>query len=162
MKRALKLLLIILPLYLIPGIYFLDKSSFLCPVQYSHDIVIRNDNRGDGLFAAKRSGWRLHNGIDLYGQIGTPVLAARSGVVVSARGNKGMGNYVIIRHPGNITTIYGHLSAIYVRLGAIVRQGQAIGAIGKTGNANYRDIMPHLHLEVRKDNIPQDPLDYIE
>ncbi len=163
MKRLiLFLLLIILPLYLIFSLYFLDKRYFLCPIQYMGEIIIRNDSRGDGLFGAERNGRRIHEGIDLFAPIGTPVLASRSGRVASARKNHGMGNYVVIRHPGNIITIYGHLSRIFVNKNQFVRQGQLIGSVGKTGNANYRNIQPHLHFEVRKNGIPQDPLEYLE
>jgi murein DD-endopeptidase MepM/ murein hydrolase activator NlpD len=73
-----------------------------------------------------------------------------------------MGNFVVIRHWDNLATIYGHLAQIYVTEGDFVRQGQVIGAVGKTGNANYRDIQPHLHFEVRKSGIPQDPIEYLE
>jgi len=73
-----------------------------------------------------------------------------------------MGNFIIIRHPGNIITMYGHLFRIYVNKNAFVRQGEVIGSVGKTGNANYRDIQPHLHFEIRKNGVPQDPLEYIE
>jgi murein DD-endopeptidase MepM/ murein hydrolase activator NlpD len=89
-------------------------------------------------------------------------MASRSGMVVRAERNKGMGNFIIIRHPGNLTTLYGHLSQIYVRPRQFVRQGEVIGAVGKTGNANYSDIQPHLHLEVRKGSAPQDPLEYLQ
>jgi len=104
----------------------------------------------------------VHEGIDLFAEIGSPVLACRSGRIIAARKNRGMGNYIIIRHPGNIITVYGHLFRIYVYKNAFVRQGQVIGSVGKTGNANYRDIQPHLHFEIRKNGIPQDPLVYLE
>jgi murein DD-endopeptidase MepM/ murein hydrolase activator NlpD len=161
MKKSLSLLLIILFAYLVFSLYFLDKTYFLCPVEYKRDIVIRSDSRGDGLFAAERNGNRLHEGIDLFAPIGSPVLASRSGKVIAAKENRGMGKLVIIKHPGNLTTIYGHLSQIYVRKNEFVQQGNVVGAVGKTGNANYRDIQPHLHFEVRKKGIPQDPLEYL-
>lgn len=161
-KIALLIILIIFPIYLLISLYFLDRNYFVCPIEYKKDIIIRSDRRGDGFFAANRNGNRMHEGIDLFAQAGTPVLAARSGKVIAATGNNGMGNYVIIRHADNIATIYGHLSRIYVGKGQFVRQGQIIGAVGKTGNANYRDIQPHLHFEVRKNSFPQDPLDYLE
>jgi len=162
MKKILFFLLIILPLGLAAAFYFMDKSYFLCPIEYQRDIVIRSDGRGDGFFGAERSGRRLHEGIDLYASVGTPVLAARSGRVIAARHSRGMGNFVIIRHWGNITTVYGHLSKIYVKKGQFVRQGHVVGAVGKTGNANYRGIMPHLHFEARKGCVPEDPLTYLQ
>lgn len=144
------------------SIYYLDKTYFLCPIGYRSDMVIRTDNHGDGFFAAKRNGNRMHNGIDLFAEVGTPVLACRSGMVIAATKNKGMGKYAILRHSGGVTTIYGHLSVLQVSKGSFIRQGQVVGLVGKTGNAGSRDIQPHLHLEVRKDSIPQDPLEYLE
>ncbi len=161
-KILLFLLLIIMPVYLSVSLYFLDKDYFICPIEYNGDAVIRCDSRGDGFFAAKRNGNRTHQGIDFFAEIGNPVLAARSGRVIAATKNRGMGNYIIIRHPGNTITIYGHLSQIYVYRNQFVKQGEAIGSVGKTGNAKYRDVQPHLHFEVRKNGVPQDPLEYLE
>jgi len=162
MKKIFLILLIIIILGLGFVFYFLDRSAFLCPIEYKKDIIVRCDGRGNGFFAADRSGNRYHQGIDLYAVIGTPVLASRSGVVVAARHIRGMGNYVFMRHRGNITTLYGHLSRIDVSKGEFVRQGEIVGAVGKTGNANYRDMLPHLHFEVKKNGTPEDPLKYLE
>ena len=168
MKKILLFLLFIMPIYLSVSLYFLDKNYFLCPIEYKGDAVIRCDTRGEGFFAARRNGNRLHEGIDLSAEIGTPVKACRSGRVIVSRiiTNKdkktGSGNYVIILHPGGITTTHGHLLEVYIRKNYLVRQGEVIGRVGKTGNANYADIQPHLHFEVRKDGIPQDPLEYLE
>lgn len=161
MKYILFVILLILPFLITTSIYSLDKAYFLCPIEYKSDIAIRFDCGGNGLFASPRSGRRIHRGIDLLADIGTPVLAVRSGIVLAATRNNGMGKYVIIRHTGNIITIYGHLSGISTRKGALVRQGQIIGAVGKTGNARSNAILPHLHFEIRKDGIPQDPLNYL-
>ena len=143
-------------------LYLLNKKSFLCPIAYHRDMIIRVDSGGDGFFAADRSGNRLHQGVDLLADIGEPVLAPRSGWVTAAKGSKGMGNFIVIRHSASIATIYGHLSRIDVKKGDFVRQGQVIGAVGKTGNARGRIIEAHLHFEVRKGGVPQDPLEYLE
>lgn len=162
MKKILLILLIFMPFYLLISLYFLDKDYFLCPIEYKSGIVIRNDSRGDGYFAANRNGSRIHQGLDLWAEVGTNVYASRSGIVVAARQSRGMGNFVIIQHPYNIRTIYGHLSKIEVRQNEFVRQGQVIGRVGKTGNANYRGIEPHLHFEVRNDGNPEDPMTYLD
>lgn len=162
MKKIFLLLLIILIVFLAIGFLFFDRKYFLCPIDYHGDFVVRNDGRGDGSFGAERNGRRLHNGIDLLADIGTPVMAARSGTVVSAQRNHGMGNYVIIKHHAGLSTIYGHLQQILVKKGQHVRQGHIIGTVGKTGNAAFKDILPHLHFEVRKEGLAQDPLDYLE
>lgn len=162
MKKILLFLLIVLPIYLIISLYLLDKHYFLCPIEYKRDIVIRNDSMGDGFFGAKRRGNRMHNGIDFQTEIGTLVLASRSGRVIETGNHPGLGNYIEITHSGGLSTIYGHLLEIYVKHNALVRQGQIIGCVGKTGNAKYPDIQSHLHFEVRKNGIPQDPLEYLE
>ena len=161
MKKIITIISIIVLIFAFIGMAGLDKQYFICPIEYKSDILIRNDNRGDGLFASSRSGRRLHKGIDLMADVGEAVLAAKSGKVISATQNKGMGKYVIIRHRDNCITIYGHLSEILVRKNDYVRQGQLIGRVGKTGNARARDILPHLHFEIRKNGVPQDPLEYI-
>jgi murein DD-endopeptidase MepM/ murein hydrolase activator NlpD len=103
----------------------------------------------------------MHKGLDLLADVGTPVCTAKSGQVVCATQNKGMGKYIIIRHRDNIITIYGHLSNIFVHRDDYVRQGQVIGSVGKTGNARAAGMLPHLHFEIRKNGVPQDPLEYI-
>lgn len=170
MKKITLIILICLALLLTPaGIYFLkdrlffmDKYEFLSPIDYSGDIPIRRDYYGDGTFGARRSrGRRLHLGLDIVGEIGTPVRAVKSAVVLNAEKNHGMGKYVELEHRRGLTTIYGHLSRIFVKKGQRIKQGEIIGAVGKTGNANKRLIQPHLHFEVRKYNIPQDPLIFL-
>jgi murein DD-endopeptidase MepM/ murein hydrolase activator NlpD len=162
MKKILLFLFIILPIYFLTSLYFLDKDYFLCPIEYKRDIIIRSDSRGDGIFGAERNGRRMHQGLDLFAEVGTSVLASRSGRVVAAAQNNGIGKFVIIKHPDSIATIYGHLSEIFVKKNQFVRQGEIIGSVGKTGNANFRDIQPHLHFEVKRNGIPLDPLSYLE
>lgn len=143
-------------------LFFRDKFEFLSPIDYSGDIAIRRDDYGDGSFGAKRSrGRRLHLGIDMLAQIGAPVRAAKSGVVLNATRNHGMGKYVEIKHRKGLVTIYGHLSKIMVRKGQRVKQGETIGKVGKTGNARNKLILPHLHFEVRKFAKAEDPLNYL-
>lgn len=162
MKKILLSLLIFLPVYFLISLYFLDKEYFSCPVKYQRNILIRSDSRGSGLFGAERNGRRVHQGIDLFAPVATPVYASRFGRVIAAKQNRGMGKYVIIKHSDGIITIYGHLSEILVASNNFVRQGDCIGRVGKTGNANLRDIQPHLHFEIKKSGIPQDPLKYLD
>lgn len=162
MRKALLFLLIVLPIYLLISLYFLDKVYFLCPIEYKGDISIRCDSRGEGFFAAKRRGRHIHNGIDLYAEIGTPVFASRSGRVIEVGYQRGLGNYIELVHAKGLSTVYGHLLEVYVSQNEFVQQGRIIARVGKTGNANYPNIQPHLHFEVRKDGIPQDPLEYLQ
>jgi murein DD-endopeptidase MepM/ murein hydrolase activator NlpD len=161
-KYLLLLILVALPTYLVASISSLDKRYFLCPIPYPWDMVIRSDARGEGFFAAKRSGKRMHNGIDLAADIGTAVLACRAGRAHTAVQPRGMGNYVVISHADGMSTLYGHLSRIDVADGVFVRQGQVIGRVGKTGNADHPQMRAHLHFEVKKDEVYRDPLEYLE
>ncbi|MDD5156280.1 MAG: M23 family metallopeptidase [Candidatus Omnitrophica bacterium] len=163
MKKLLLFLLLFLAAYLSASLYFSDKKYFLCPIKYSGDILVRSDSQGDGFFGAARNGNRTHRGLDLLAEVGAPVFASRLGmVVVSTNERNGMGRYVIIRHLGNLTTLYGHLSEVYVHKYQLVRQGALIGRTGKTGNARSRAMQPHLHFEVKKNGVPQDPMDYLK
>lgn len=161
MKKVLLFILLVVAIYLVLGFSFMDKHYFICPINYQSDFVIRSDAMGNGLFGTRRSGRRMHQGIDLLAGIGEPVLAVRSGLVIKAKNNKGIGNFVVLRHNPGLTTIYGHLQKIYVRENQRVRQGEVIGLVGKTGNANYANMHAHLHFEIRENNIPQDPLQYL-
>jgi len=69
----------------------------------------------------------------------------------------GYGKAVIIAHGGNLTTLYGHASALYVSEGQTVERGQPIAAIGSTGFSTG----PHLHFEVREAGVPIDPLPFL-
>lgn len=100
---------------------------------------------------------KMHTGIDISAHPGTPIKAAAGGEVVFAGWWGGYGNVVIIDHGGGISTLYGHCSAIYVRKGQSVSQGEVIAAVGSTGLATG----PHLHFEVRKNGKPVDPLGYL-
>ncbi len=99
----------------------------------------------------------FHNGIDIGAPIGTEVCAAREGKATETGSNPTLGSYVILTHPGGFRTVYGHLSAISVTLGAEVRTGEVIGKVGKTGLATG----PHLHFEVRCKGGSTDPSPYM-
>ncbi len=82
-----------------------------------------------------RGGWYMHRGIDIWGPLGTPILAAANGRVVDTGFDQisGYGFYVIIDHAFGFTTRYSHLSRILVEKGEEVVQGQRIGSLGSTG-----------------------------
>jgi len=155
------ILLIVLPFFVLANLYFLDRNCFSCPIGYKWDIVIRSDSRGSGYFESPRNGRRVHNGIDLFAEIGSSVSASGSGRVLACGKKRGMGNFVIVSHPGGLTTVYGHLLSYCVTKNQFLRQGQVIGKVGKTGNASHPAIQPHLHFEVRKNGVPQNPFDYL-
>ncbi|OIP68585.1 MAG: metalloendopeptidase [Oscillatoriales cyanobacterium CG2_30_44_21] len=87
--------------------------------------------------------WSFHSGIDLGASFGTPVLAAKTGVVEFAGWGGGYGNLIELDH-GSTGTRYAHLEAIFVYQGQKVAKGQQIGLVGSTG----RSTGPHLHFEM--------------
>jgi murein DD-endopeptidase MepM/ murein hydrolase activator NlpD len=93
-------------------------------------------------------GWRwgrMHRGIDIAGPIGTPIVAAASGVVSYADWNDGGYGYLVeITHTDGSTTLYAHNDRILVNEGEVVEQGQQISEMGSTGFSTG----PHLHFEV--------------
>ncbi len=95
---------------------------------------------------------RRHEGTDYSAATGTPVLAAGEGTVVKAGRSGGYGNLIEVRHANGITTRYGHLSAILVRTGERVSQGEVIGRVGATGLATAS----HLHYEFRVNGVARD------
>jgi murein DD-endopeptidase MepM/ murein hydrolase activator NlpD len=99
-----------------------------------------------------------HKGVDIGASYGTDILAAKSGVVISAGWNGGYGYCVIIQHGsyGNYT-LYGHMSRILVSYGQSVSQGQVIGLVGSTGNSTG----PHIHFEIHEGGALKNPLDYL-
>lgn len=99
----------------------------------------------------------VHEGIDFNAPPGTPIVAAGSGMVVFAGWHPGYGNQVDVDHGKGLVTRYAHASRLLVREGDIVRQGQRIAEVGSTG----RSTGPHLHFEVRINDEPQDPLNYL-
>ena len=111
-------------------------------------------------------GWRLHpilgvymmhEGQDVSGAVGEPVMATAAGRVVQAEFSSSFGNYVVVNHGGGIQTLYAHLSAFRCDIGERVRRGEVIGLLGSTG----RSTGPHVHYEVHVDGKPVDPLPWI-
>ena len=125
-------------------------------------------------------GWRVHpiygvylghKGLDIGGDYGATIVAAEDGVVVDTNRScghnygksyscgcgGGYGNYIEINHDGGLTTLYGHLQAVYVNIGDYVTRGQAIAEMGSTGSSTG----PHLHFEVIINGTPRDPLEYV-
>ncbi len=97
---------------------------------------------------------RPHEGVDIAAFEGEPIESIRSGRVIFAGSRGTYGLTVIIDHGSGLTSLYGHTSAILIREGDYVKEGQIIARVGSTG----RSTGPHLHLEVRLNGIPYDPL----
>ena len=98
--------------------------------------------------------WRAHQGIDYAAPTGTRVRAVGDAVVEHAGPRGGYGNVVILRHNGQYSTVYAHLSRIAVKRGARVGQNDTIGFVGQTGWATG----PHLHYEFRVGGQARNPM----
>ena len=99
---------------------------------------------------------RFHNGIDIYGDYGAPIIAADGGVVVEANSsgyNGGWGLSVLVDHGNGYQTRYAHCSAVLVTPGERVSRGQVVGRVGSTGYSTCN----HLHFEVYRDGGRIDP-----
>jgi murein DD-endopeptidase MepM/ murein hydrolase activator NlpD len=101
-------------------------------------------------------GGDFHPGLDIAEDYGTPIKASNSGVVEMADWNGGYGRYVRINHGGGLATAYGHMSAIAVQVGQVVKKGDTIGFVGNSGASTG----PHVHFEVLVNGDQVNPLDY--
>lgn len=99
----------------------------------------------------------FHQGIDIAGPRGTPVVATGSGVVTYAGWRSGYGRVVIIDHGYGFKTLYGHNDSIKVKVGQRVSKGQVIAYMGSTG----RSTGPHVHYEVHVNGSPTNPANYM-
>ena len=117
-------------------------------------------------YISSNFGWRkdpftgrqaIHEGMDIATWYNTPVLATADGVVILVCKNGGYGVMVTIEHGFGYETRYAHLNRAAVKKGQKVSRGDVIAYSGNSGRSSG----PHLHYEVRKNNIPQNPREYI-
>ena len=125
-----------------------SKEIFIWPVQGS---IIT--------YFGKQKGGRKNDGINILSVKGNPVRAAMAGKVIY-RGNEllAWGNLIIIKHKNNWTTAYAHLDKLLVRKGEIIKTGDIIASVGKTGNVDKSQ----LHFQVRKNSKPLDPIKFLK
>jgi len=134
-----------------PESYTIDCSTFTMPI-----------NNGEVKITSKYGPRRrrMHRGTDLKVQVGDTIYAAFDGKVrIKSFERKGYGNYLVLRHPNGLETVYGHLSKFIVKENQIVRAGEPIGLGGNTG----RSTGSHLHFETRflgKDINPEEIFDF--
>lgn len=128
----------------------LSRSSALTNIMYT-------PSRG-GITSPFGVRWgKMHNGIDIGAAMGDPIYAAMDGKIYCTEWEDGYGNVIKIDHGEGVQTIYAHCSSIGVKLGQYVKKGEKIGQVGSTG----RSTGPHVHFEVRVNNVAQDPLKYL-
>ncbi len=99
------------------------------------------------------TGGHWHSGIDLAAARGTPVIATLPGIAMVLVSVTGYGLHVVVDHGNGLCSLYGHLDTVLVANGDHVSAGEVIGTVGSTGNATG----PHLHFEIRRDGIAEDP-----
>ena len=122
----------------VPATYDIDCSGFVMPLEGTMRVT---SNYG---YRARYR--REHKGIDLALRTGDDVRAVFDGKVrIRGYERGGYGNYIVIRHPNGLETVYGHMSRCIAQEGQIVRAGEVIGKGGSTG----RSTGPHLHFETR-------------
>jgi murein DD-endopeptidase MepM/ murein hydrolase activator NlpD len=111
-------------------------------------------------------GWRidpfngmsaLHQGLDFPAPVGTTVLSAAGGVVVTQEAQPHYGNVIEIDHGNDVLTRYAHLSRSFVKKGDLIKRGQKMAEVGNTG----RSTGPHLHFEVLVRGVAQDPQKFL-
>jgi murein DD-endopeptidase MepM/ murein hydrolase activator NlpD len=141
---------------------------------YIDDVVAESSDKEKGVYkkldflwpiegtisdAFDESESKRHQGIDIISPLGTPIKASNSGTVIYC-GNtiKGYGNLIILRHSEEFVTVYAHNHMNLVGEGDRVERGQIIGKVGQTGRASG----PHLHFEIRRNNITVNPLLYLK
>jgi murein DD-endopeptidase MepM/ murein hydrolase activator NlpD len=125
------------------------RKPVIGEVEFTSGFGVRNDP-----FLGRPA---MHTGLDFRAGSGDPVRATANGKVVSSGWSGGYGRMVEIDHGNGLSTRYGHLSEISVKIGDQIRIGQVIGAVGSTG----RSTGPHLHYETRIDGEAVDPQKFL-
>ena len=130
----------------------LEKAFLRAPLDFAYVSSHFNPNRRHPILNKIRA----HNGVDYAAKRGTPIRATGEGVIESVGWKGGYGRSVVIRHGGDITTLYAHMEKYNSSLatGIKVKQGQTIGYVGDSGLATA----PHLHYEFRVEDKRTDPL----
>ncbi len=124
---------------------FVGTGMFAWPFENDQYISSRFGTRVDPISGEIKT----HGGTDIAAPLGTPILAAADGVVVTATWHNSYGYYVKIKHDDTYSTLYAHCSALHVSAGQTVKQGQVIADCGSTGYSTG----PHLHYEVIQNGV---------
>ena len=129
---------------------FVGTGMFTWPFENDQYISSRFGTRVDPISGEIKT----HGGTDIAAPLGTPILAAADGVVVTATWHNSYGYYVKIKHDDTYSTLYAHCSALHVSAGQTVKQGQVIADCGSTGYSTG----PHCHFEVIQNGVRVDAL----
>lgn len=102
--------------------------------------------------------WKMHDGIDIMAEVGTPICAFAAGEVDYIGESPSYGLYIQVRHSDGVSSFYAHCSELLVKPGQRVKAGEAVAKVGVTGNVTGA----HLHFEIKKDGQRIDPALYVE
>ncbi|MBI1862114.1 MAG: M23 family metallopeptidase [Deltaproteobacteria bacterium] len=100
--------------------------------------------------------YRLHTGVDIVAEPGTPVRAPADGVIFFSGHHEGYGKVLVIDHGFGIRSLFAHNSKLFVNPGDRVKRGQILSFVGSTGQSTG----PHLHYEIRKNGVPVNPMTF--
>ena len=100
---------------------------------------------------------QMHEGLDISNRVGTSVIAPANGIISDVGNDIALGRVIVIFHGFGMTTRYGHLNKVFVKVGQRVKRGDKIAEVGMTGKTTG----PHLHYEVKLNGIPVNPMRYI-
>lgn len=137
----------------IPDVRVKPTSGYISR-EYSKDELIYTPTMND---------FRTHDGIDITGDIGSPVVAFADGVIEDIYADPFMGTTVVIRHSGGLVSCYSNLSENLpqnVQIGNVVTVGSTIGGIGESAIVESAEV-PHVHFELYKDELCIDPEEYL-
>ena len=138
--------------------YQLASRGFSPSVGFSSDRLFKWPTQGKQISSGfGERGFRRHTGVDIAGDYGEPITAAKSGIVTFTGWNGNYGECVIIDHGYGIQTLYSHASRILINTGDTVYAGQKIAKIGTTGRATG----PHLHFEIILNGVQKNPERYL-
>ncbi len=119
--------------------------------EFTDTVLVFNEMYGD---------YRTHNGVDILAPLNSPVLAVKKGIITKNEFDYEEGYIVEIEHDDGVVSVYKNLdSDKIVKVGQVVNAGDTIGTIGKSG-VFEANLEPHLHFEVREENIEINPVEY--
>ena len=135
------------------------ELSFVKPVEGD---IVREFAKDNLIYSETLKEWTTHQGIDIKADKTTVVKAAEAGTVKSIKNDPRYGLTIVVEHENGFQTVYSNLlTSEFVVEGEKVEKGQSLGTVGNTAVFEIAD-EPHLHFEILKDSIPQDPSIYLK
>ena len=131
----------------------LEAGYMILPIQDNEYVITDAYGKRDPVIIGNKTSKDFHSGTDFAAKKGTPVRSTAKGNVIDTGYSEIYGNYIEIRHTETTTTFYAHLDSVNIKVGNSVKGGQIIGTVGSTGFSTG----PHLHYEIKVNNIPINP-----